>query len=658
MKKIKLYALVIFLLIGIPISVAFAFNDTSGSRNESAINYLYEKGVVEGYDDGSYKPSNKINRAEFTKILIESKYPGEATGSDCFLDVKGDWYAKYVCYAKQLNIVDGYGDGTFGPGNYINLAEALKIVLETYDIEFTQYSEQWVWYVPYEKTAEDLALLNYVYTDIDEEINRGEMAQLVYNVEMYLEGENENEITYANDKECFLYDDTESYVYDYRELLEDYDYDVFYTDDEVTSEDGCAVYAGERYEEEEREMVCDLSDDNETYFYGYAGDIDLDEFSVNFEYEVSSEEECAAYAEYHYGGDHSEIPNVVFLEFDENDEWRGENTGNVAMEGLIERFYDEYPDDFDMMLVINVGDYNDQENGWSDGLFRRYAPSNIGRSIEDINVCGTPQNPDCEGYPDRLRYIQQTGDNFSAYIFMHELGHYWSAPWYTEKSDENACYEDWVSAALYNNHWTSLSVLGETTSPISYWLENEDGSRASYGEVVDNGDGTFTYDSYMGPDPRDEKFNYIDLYAMGLMSEEELNEKEMYVIVDAKSVNDEGVMFSGTRVDVTLEDFKNLLFEKEACEGTGADYYYTGDGDRELHGHDNGEEFADDLRVAIVLLKHPDQPVYSYDAYTICEAVNYIWPEAWNNATYGLSEINLKIDGDDPSPDCAELYVE
>lgn len=186
MKKIKLYALAIFLLIGIPVSVAFAFTDIEGERNEEAINYLYEKGVVEGYDDGGYHPDDRINRAEFVKILMESRYPHASTGSDCFLDVWDEWYARYVCNAHILGIIDGYDDGTFGPANYINLAEALKIVLETYEIEFTQYSEDWLWYVPYQRTAEDLDLLNYVYSDIDTEINRGEMAQLVYNLEGYL----------------------------------------------------------------------------------------------------------------------------------------------------------------------------------------------------------------------------------------------------------------------------------------------------------------------------------------------------------------------------------------------------------------------------------------------------------------------------------------
>ena len=53
---------------------AFAFTDVSSKTSYNrAINALQEQGVVEGYSDGSFKASTRINRAEFLKIVLESR---------------------------------------------------------------------------------------------------------------------------------------------------------------------------------------------------------------------------------------------------------------------------------------------------------------------------------------------------------------------------------------------------------------------------------------------------------------------------------------------------------------------------------------------------------------------------------------------------------
>ncbi|OGJ48585.1 hypothetical protein A2344_04770 [Candidatus Peregrinibacteria bacterium RIFOXYB12_FULL_41_12] len=173
-------ALLGFLVFSIP--VVFAFTDTDGVVQEDAIEYLYDQGVIEGYDDGTYRPSAAINRAEFTKILVESKYAGSATGDSCFSDVGSEWYANYICYAKTLGVVDGYDDGSFKPSNNINLAEALKIILGTYDVEVDLGSSD-VWYEPYYNKAEELGMLEQAVDDAAKDITRGDMAQLIYNLE-------------------------------------------------------------------------------------------------------------------------------------------------------------------------------------------------------------------------------------------------------------------------------------------------------------------------------------------------------------------------------------------------------------------------------------------------------------------------------------------
>lgn len=149
-----------------------------------AVNYVYDYGIVEGYDDGTYRPESEINRAEFTKILMEAVYPGEAEqGSDCFSDVEASqWYAKYVCLAEEKDIVAGYSDGSFSPGNFINVAEALKITLETYfPGSFEEATSPW--YQKYWDFAEAAGYLLTEWDSASENLSRGAMAELIYRIE-------------------------------------------------------------------------------------------------------------------------------------------------------------------------------------------------------------------------------------------------------------------------------------------------------------------------------------------------------------------------------------------------------------------------------------------------------------------------------------------
>ncbi len=145
------------------------FSDLEANNiNFNAIIYLYKNGIVSGYEDGTFKPNAMINRAELLKILVEGKdiNPDQTIYSNCFPDVTDDWYAKYVCYAKQEGWVSGYPDGTFRPASTVNKVEALKMLLNsqstelvgTYQTKFEDVDTA-EWFAPYVFTAESLGLL-------------------------------------------------------------------------------------------------------------------------------------------------------------------------------------------------------------------------------------------------------------------------------------------------------------------------------------------------------------------------------------------------------------------------------------------------------------------------------------------------------------------
>lgn len=146
-----------------------------------AILAIRSQGVIQGYPDGSFKPGKYVNRAEFMKILLEAagikNIDKEAAA--CFPDVdKSQWYAKYVCYGEKKGIIEGYSDGTFRPEATINLAEALKITFKTYNINVGSGAGEW--YQPYLDEARKRGMLVLMTTRIGDNVTRGEMAELMY----------------------------------------------------------------------------------------------------------------------------------------------------------------------------------------------------------------------------------------------------------------------------------------------------------------------------------------------------------------------------------------------------------------------------------------------------------------------------------------------
>ena len=151
-----------------------------------AIEYLYDAGVIEGYSDGTYRPDNKINRAEFVKILVGAKYKNTefeqcASGYLNFSDIdENEWYAEYLCIAKSDRWIEGYSNGTFKPANSINFVEAAKIVSIAYGQD---ESTDEIWYKPYVEFLEDEGAIPASIGSFASEITRGEMAEMIYRVD-------------------------------------------------------------------------------------------------------------------------------------------------------------------------------------------------------------------------------------------------------------------------------------------------------------------------------------------------------------------------------------------------------------------------------------------------------------------------------------------
>lgn len=129
-RFVNLLVIVMFLSI-FNISV-FASKDNGLEK----VNFLKEKGIIDGYPDGSLGLEKNLKRSEITKILVYSlgdkNKAIELQGKEIpFSDVGKDYWANgVISYAKnKMNLISGYPDGTFKGENNITNAELLKILV-------------------------------------------------------------------------------------------------------------------------------------------------------------------------------------------------------------------------------------------------------------------------------------------------------------------------------------------------------------------------------------------------------------------------------------------------------------------------------------------------------------------------------------------------
>jgi len=135
--------------------------------------------VVKGYEDGTYKPDNTINRAEFVKIIMEkmsTKYAAE--GENCYPDVTTQWYAPYICGATKSGLVSGYPDKKFHPENPITFVEASKVIVNARGDQLDSGNNE-NWYHKFVKVMESNAAIPFSITAFDKNITRGEMARMI-----------------------------------------------------------------------------------------------------------------------------------------------------------------------------------------------------------------------------------------------------------------------------------------------------------------------------------------------------------------------------------------------------------------------------------------------------------------------------------------------
>lgn len=107
-----------------------SFSDLNpGAWYHSATDYVINNKLMEGYPDQTFRPDTQLSRAMLVQVLYNQEGAPEVSGADSYHDTEdGAWYGDAVLWATDHEIVNGYGEGLFGPDDNITREQTAAIL--------------------------------------------------------------------------------------------------------------------------------------------------------------------------------------------------------------------------------------------------------------------------------------------------------------------------------------------------------------------------------------------------------------------------------------------------------------------------------------------------------------------------------------------------
>ena len=193
MKKfLVVFSLIMIFTLAMSSSFALSkFSDTIGTKYDTAVELLTNRKIVDGFEDGTFRPQSDVTRAQLCKLIVVSLKLENVTNVVLtkFPDVNSSqWFYSYVKTAVDNNIIVGYPDGEFKPNNKVTFAEAMTMILRAMGQEKTMTDKTWP--TAYMNEASALGLLkNVEYADVNAAAPRGEIAMGLYNMVVKIEND-------------------------------------------------------------------------------------------------------------------------------------------------------------------------------------------------------------------------------------------------------------------------------------------------------------------------------------------------------------------------------------------------------------------------------------------------------------------------------------
>jgi len=186
-KRLMILLLVLSVALSLlPVSAAAAgpFPDVDeNSRYYEAIKFVNSMGIMIGNEKGNFNPDKSVSRAEMATIVCRMLGETEnlVTDGSRFSDVPdAHWSNAYVVRAASLGIINGYGDGKYGPDDTVTYEQAITMVVRAMDMEELAvaaggYPDGYLY------TADEQGFLMEIDPQPGEPMNRETVAQILYN---------------------------------------------------------------------------------------------------------------------------------------------------------------------------------------------------------------------------------------------------------------------------------------------------------------------------------------------------------------------------------------------------------------------------------------------------------------------------------------------
>lgn len=173
-----LYTFIISLAAGLFIAASVSahaavtsFKDVpKSSDHHAAILNLTERGIIQGYEDGTFRPDATLTRAHASKILALSlKLDTRNVKDPGFKDLnKTQWYYAYVAALANAGYISGFEDGTFRPNAPMTRAHASKIIDLSYKLPLEANSEN-----PFKDVSNSAWYAKHVRTLVENKVTKG-----------------------------------------------------------------------------------------------------------------------------------------------------------------------------------------------------------------------------------------------------------------------------------------------------------------------------------------------------------------------------------------------------------------------------------------------------------------------------------------------------
>lgn len=148
-KKLLILFGTLLLACNLPLSGTFAastkqFSDVPPTKHFATVVYdLAERNIIGGYPDGTFKPGNSITRGQAAAMIAKLiKLDTDNVKNPGFKDVSTEnGYYKAIAAMAEEGIISGYGDGRYGPNDPIKRGQMASILVKAFDLPRYSYGE-------------------------------------------------------------------------------------------------------------------------------------------------------------------------------------------------------------------------------------------------------------------------------------------------------------------------------------------------------------------------------------------------------------------------------------------------------------------------------------------------------------------------------------